>query len=144
MTDGLSINPRLINAGQFKQAFKLAPTLTTKALNKAVQAGLAEVSKRQNDNDSGLYDFRTRRAERTGLLAKMFTLNTATAIRTVQKTRLGYYAETFSTVSYADKIVEQFGNNFYQRILRDALPDIQRHNADAIEQVLKKIKATAT
>lgn len=139
-----NFNPKLENEAQFKQAFKIAPIATRKALNKAVQAGLAEISKRQGDSDGGLYQFRTRRAKRTGMLAQMFKLNTATAMRTVRSTRLGFYAETFSTVKYADDIVEQYDNNFYQRILKDALPDISKHNKDAIEGVLKKIKTITT
>ena len=137
----MQFDPRTTNHAQFAQMLRVAPRLTRMALNKSVLAGLAEIAKRQNDHDGGVYQFRTKRAKRTGMLAKMFSLNTATAMRTVKATRLGYYAETFSTVKYADEVVEQYGNNFYQRILREVQPDIDRHNKQAIEGVLKRLGA---
>lgn len=111
--------------------FLVAPLSTKKWLNKAIKAGILEVSKEAVDSN---FQFKTPRPLRTGLLQQSFKFGLVI--------RDGY-ASVGPTVRYAEAVHEGTAritaNPFMLRIAKAAEPKIQKHFDKAGANIEKEI-----
>ena len=125
----VSINIKIENLEHIREQYREAPAIVEKWLNRAIKAGVIEVDKRTDDSgNSGLFQFQTPRAERTGYLALSFAFG---------KVFRNLYAETGPTAYYAKFVLRN--NPFLQRIAKDTEPDFQKHVDEAVEEITKEM-----
>lgn len=119
------------NLARLQQAFAIGPMVTRTWVNKAIKAGILEVSKQAVDSN---FQFKTPRAFRTGLLQQSFKFGLV--IRDM-------YASVGPTVRYAETVHEGLkgytANPFMQRIGKAAQPDIQKHFDKAADNAAEEI-----
>lgn len=126
-----TVKLQIKNLPRIKQAFAVAPLLTRKWVNKAIKAGILEVSKQAVDSN---FRFKTPRAFRTGLLQQSFKFGLV--VRDM-------YASVGPTVRYAETVHEGLrgytANPFMQRIGKAAEPGVQKHFDKAADNVAEEI-----
>ena len=123
------------NSEKYKRAFKKAPFKTVRLVNKALQASLAEVQKRETDSH---FKFKTPLYARTGELQSQFIAETARKMSLLVRNKTLLSTEVYSTVNYADYVNKD--NPFYQRILDASESDINRHFKTQLNKLSKYIK----
>ena len=126
---------KIENIEKFERAFAIAPSLVVKEMNRAMRASLAEIMKRETDE---YFQFKTPRAKRTGMLQRMFQLNTATAMKSLVRHGNKWRVEVKSTVRYAERVV-RLGNPYYDRIARASWDDVQKHWERSLEIIMNKL-----
>lgn len=126
---------KIENIEKFERAFAMAPSLVVKEMNKAMRASLAEIMKREIDE---YFQFKTPRAKRTGMLQRMFQLNTATAMKSLVRHGNKWRVEVKSTVRYAERVV-RLGNPYYDRIAMASWNDVQKHWERSLEIIMNKL-----
>jgi len=131
----MDIKLKLPQQKQIAHAFTVAPRKTVRELNMAMRASLMSIQRREVDK---YFQFKTPRAKRTGMLQRMFQLNTATAVQALASRRDALYTEIYSTVRYADWVASF--NNYYDRILRASYGDIRKHFDRAVKNVIGSLK----
>ena len=122
---------------QLRTNFKNFPDVTKKYLNRAIQASVFEIQKNADDSgDSKLFEFRTPRAQRTGMLALSF-------IHGVKFRDL--YAEIGPTVNYAYAVYTgvyphfNLGPNPYMdRIAKASEPNANKYFAEALTAIIEE------
>lgn len=129
---------RAQNAAKMREAFFQAPARLQWNLNEATRLSLAEIQKREVDD---YFQFKTPRKRRSGLLQRTFQLHTSRQMAALALHRNKTFAETFSTVHYADKVAST--NNYYARILGASQGDITQHYERAIIKTLEGVTRRA-
>ena len=131
----MDIKVQIPHHKQLSQAFLLAPKRTVREMNMAMRASLLSIQQRQVDK---YFQFKTPRSRRTGMLQRMFQLNTATAVQALVSKKDALYTEIYSTVRYADWVASK--NNYYKRILDASQLDVRKHYARAVENIIGSLK----
>jgi hypothetical protein len=128
---------RIENLDQLRANFRKAPALTLDRLAAATKASIFEIEKLADDSgDSGLFRFKTPRAERTGYLALSFGYGR-------RFDRSGLRGSIGPTAHYAPYVYlgarGREPNPFMDRIAKAAEPEINRHFEKAVDQVVSAI-----
>lgn len=124
------------NADKLEAALKNFPTISKPRINTALQQSIFEIQKRTNDSgDSGLFQFKTPRAKRTGYLARSFAFGI---------TYGNLFASIGPTAVYAPYVYYGTSrgiipNAYMDRIATDAQKDIEQHFQDAGDAIVQDI-----
>ena len=136
----ISVNVTIRNLDQLRANFSRAPQTALRYLAAATKAAIFEVEKRTDDSGSSkLFQFKTPRAQRTGMLALSFSYGRSFS-------NGGLRGSIGPTVHYAPYVYlgTRGGrpNPYMDRIARDAEPDINRQFEKAVDLIVDEIAKT--
>ena len=130
----VAVNIRIENLPELRSNFARAPQLALKYLAKATQAAIFEVEKQAVDSN---FQFKTPRAQRTGLLQQSFSHGR-------YFDQGGLRGSIGPTVRYAPYVY--FGtsrglrpNHYMDRIAEAAAPQIEKHFETAVDKFVSEI-----
>lgn len=120
---------------KLKEQFAKSPQIVKARINDALKASIQEIQKRTDDSgDSGLFQFKTPRALRTGYLARSFIFGITFG---------DLYASIGPTANYAEYVYNgargSTPNNFIDRIAKDAQSDIDKHFSNAGDLIVSDL-----
>lgn len=120
---------------ELRANFQKFPEVVTRWLNKAIQASIAEIHKNADDSgDSGFFEFKTPRSQRTGYLALSFGLGIKFG---------NMYGEIGPTANYAGTVYRGYGsrspNPYMDRIVKGSEAKVNTYFADALDEITKEI-----
>lgn len=109
--------------------YRRAPDVVRRRLNNAIKMSVFEILKKADDGgNSGLFQFRTPRAKRTGYLALSFRYGITIS---------DLEASIGPTARYAPRVHRN--NPFMTRIAEAAKPDIEKHFAEEVNKAILEI-----
>ena len=125
----IEIDIDVYGLSKIEKIYRRAPEVIRRRLNNAIKMSVMEILKRTDDGgDSGLFQFRTPRASRTGYIALSFRYGITIS---------DLEASIGPTARYAPRVHRN--NPFMKRIAEAAKPDIEKHFADEVNKAILEV-----
>jgi hypothetical protein len=138
-----TVEVKINGLDRLQRNLKRYPDISRPLLARAINASLAEVNKRADDSDGGIFQFATPRMRRTGFLARSFDFGTRLATPSNLQGSVGptvkYALNVHRGISDSGRPTRRGANPFMERIARASQSSIQAHFDTALDKITRAL-----